>query len=85
MSLFEIYYRALQHLSPAKNRVLLICAANVVLAIVTIAEPILFGRIIDAISAKSGLTVTLWLWASFGVFNIVAYVADRARRRPPRA
>ena len=75
MSLFEIYYRALQHLSPAKTRVLLICAANVVLAIVTIAEPILFGRIIDAISAKTGLTATLWLWASFGVFNIVAYVA----------
>ena len=75
MSLFEIYYRALQHLSPAKNRVLLICAANIVLAIVTIAEPILFGRIIDAISEKSGLTATLWLWASFGVFNIVAYVA----------
>ena len=74
MSLFEVYYRALQHLSPAKNRVLLICAANVVLAIVTIAEPILFGRIIDAISAKTGLTATLWLWASFGVFNIVAYV-----------
>ena len=39
---------------------------------VTIAEPILFGRIIDAISEKSGLTATLWLWASFGVFNIVA-------------
>ena len=75
MSLFEIYYRALQHLSPAKNRVLLICVANIVLAFVTIAEPILFGRIIDAISEKSGLTATLWLWASFGVFNIVAYVA----------
>ena len=75
MSLFEIYYRALQHLSPAKSRVLLICAANVVLAMVTIAEPILFGRIIDAISEKSGLTATLWLWASFGVFNIIAYVA----------
>ena len=85
MSLFEIYYRALQHLSPAKNRVLLICAANIVLAFVTIAEPILFGRIIDAISEKSGLTANLWLWASFGTFNIVAYVADRARRRPPRA
>ena len=56
MSLFEIYFRALQHLSPVKNRVLLICAANIVLAIVTIAEPILFGRIIDAISEKSGLT-----------------------------
>ncbi len=74
MSLFAIYFRALQHLAPVKNRVLLISAANVVLAFVTIAEPMLFGRIIDSISAKSGLTVNLWLWASLATFNIVAYV-----------
>jgi glucan exporter ATP-binding protein len=74
VSLFAIYFRALQHLAPVKNRVLLISAANVVLAFVTIAEPILFGRIIDSISAKSGLTVNLWLWASLSTFNIVAYV-----------
>ena len=55
------------------------------LAIVTIAEPILFGRIIDAISEKSGLTATLWLWASLGVFNIFAYraVARGADRLAP--
>ena len=74
MSLFEVYFRALKHLAPARSRVLLICAANVLLAIVTIAEPILFGRIIDAITVKEGLTVNLWLWASLGTFNIVSYV-----------
>ena len=74
MSLFQIYLRALQHLAPVKKRVLLISAANVVLAFVTIAEPILFGRIIDSITANDGLTLNIWLWAGLSTFNIVAYV-----------
>ena len=53
---------------------MLICAANIVLAMVAVAEPIMFGRIIDAISEKSGLTANLWMWAGLGTFNIVAYV-----------
>jgi len=52
----------------------LICAANVFLAIVAIAEPILFGRIIDAITDKTDLVPTLALWAGLGAFNIVAFV-----------
>ena len=74
MSLFQIYFRALRHLAPVKSRVLLISLANIVLAIVTIAEPILLGRIIDAITAKDGLTQSVWLWASLGTFNIISYV-----------
>ena len=41
---------------------------------VTIAEPILFGRIIDAISDKRDVVPTLALWAGLGAFNIVAFV-----------
>ena len=52
----------------------MICAANVFLAIVAIAEPILFGRIIDAITDKTDLVPTLALWAGLGAFNIVAFV-----------
>lgn len=82
MSLFEIYWRALRYLRADGRRVAFICAANVVLAIVAIAEPILFGRIIDAISDKQGLVPTLALWAGLGAFNIVAFVlvARRADR-----
>ena len=57
-----------------KRRVAFICGANIILAIVTIAEPILFGRIIDAISDKRDLVPTLALWAGLGAFNIVAFV-----------
>ncbi len=74
MTLLEIYWRALGYLAADKKRVGAICAANVVLAMVTIAEPILFGRIIDAISEKREVVSTLALWASLGVFNIVAFV-----------
>lgn len=74
MSLLEVYWRALRYLAADGKKVALICAANVVLAIVTIAEPILFGRIIDAIAGKSEVVPTMALWASFGAFNIVAFV-----------
>ena len=74
MSLLEVYWRALRYLAAEKQRVIFICAANVVLAIVTIAEPIMFGRIIDAISDKREVVSTLAIWASLGAFNIIAYV-----------
>ena len=74
MSLLEIYWRALRYLGADSKRVAFICAANVVLAIVTIAEPILFGRVIDAISEKREVVSTLALWAGLGAFNIVAFV-----------
>jgi len=74
LSLFEIYWRALRYLAADKRRVAFICAANVFLAIVAIAEPILFGRIIDAITDKTDLVPTLAFWAGLGAFNIVAFV-----------
>jgi ATP-binding cassette, subfamily B, beta-glucan exporter len=74
VSLFEVYWRALRYLGADRSRVALICAANIILAMVTIAEPILFGRIIDAISDKGNLVPTLALWAGLGAFNIVAFV-----------
>ena len=74
MSLFQIYWRALRYLGADSRRVAFICAANIILAMVTIAEPILFGRIIDAITEKTDLMPTLVLWAGIGAFNIVAFV-----------
>ena len=81
-----IYWRALQYLLPQKSRVALICSANIVLAMVAIAEPILLGRVIDAISERTDVFGRLVVWAALGVFNIVAYVlvargADRLAHR----
>ncbi len=74
LTLFQVYARALQYLAKNKWRVTAVVIANIVLAVITIAEPILFGRIIDAISSGTTVTPVLILWAGFGVFNTVAYV-----------
>ncbi|MBB4065341.1 glucan ABC transporter ATP-binding protein/ permease [Gellertiella hungarica] len=74
MSLFQVYARALSYLSTYRMRVSMVVAANIVLAVITIAEPILFGRIIDAISSKEPVTPILLAWAGFGVFNTIAFV-----------
>ena len=86
MSLLHIYWRALGYLATEKSKVAVICGANVALAAVAIAEPVLFGRIIDAITEKQDVVPTLMLWAVIGAFNIVAYVliargADRLAHR----
>ena len=74
MSLYQVYARALTYLAAYKYRVSAVVVANVVLAVITIAEPILFGRIIDAISSQGDVTPTLLMWAGFGVFNTIAFV-----------
>lgn len=79
--------RALSYLGTYKLRVGLVVAANIVLAVITIAEPILFGHIIDAISSKGDVTPMLLMWAGFGLFNTIAHVlvAREADRRPMAA
>jgi ATP-binding cassette subfamily B protein len=72
--LFQVYARALQYLAVHKFRVSAIVLANIVLAAITIAEPILFGRIIGAISDKQSVTPMLLMWAGLGVFNTIAFV-----------
>lgn len=74
MSLLSIYWRSLRYLGAEKRATILICAANIVLAVVTLAEPILFGSVIDSISDKSGILPALAQWAALGIFNIFAFV-----------
>lgn len=74
MSLLQIYWRALGYLAADRKRVALICGANVALAIIAILEPIMFGRVIDAISDSGSVFSTLGLWAGIGVFNVIAFV-----------
>ena len=86
MSLFQIYWRALGYLAAERQRVVVICAANVALAVAMIVEPILFGRIIESIAEEKGVAAEVAAWAGLGAFNIVAFVlvargADRLAHR----
>ncbi len=74
LSLFQVYIKALKYLATYRFRVALVVFANIILAVITIAEPILFGRIIDAISEKRDPKMILIAWGCFGVFNTFAFV-----------
>ncbi len=66
--------RALGYLAVEKRRVALICAANVALGFFAIAEPVLFGHIIQAITDKGDMAMSVAAWAGLGAFNIVAFI-----------
>lgn len=74
MSLLNVYLKALRYLATYRVKVGIVVVANIVLAVITIAEPVLFGWIIDAISEKRDVNNILLAWAGFGVFNTVAFV-----------
>ena len=91
MKLIHLYGRVLALLGPEAGLGWFLALANVALAAAQFAEPVLFGRIIDALASaqKAGSTLTfdnllplLAAWAAFGLFTIgcgvfVALHADR--------
>lgn len=79
LSLLRTYGRALRLLGPQRRLGLALAAGNVALAIAQFAEPVLFGRIINALASGTGLTFValaplLLAWAGFGLFSIAAGV-----------
>ncbi|MBB5072932.1 ABC-type multidrug transport system fused ATPase/permease subunit [Bartonella callosciuri] len=74
MSLFKTYARVLTYLNKEKSASVLNCIANIILACIAIAEPILFGRVIDSMTEKSDIVLTLTIWGCFGLSHIIAYV-----------
>jgi ATP-binding cassette subfamily B protein len=98
MSLLRLYGRVLALLGPEARLGWLLAVANVALAAAQFAEPVLFGRIIDALAGgQKGQALTfqallplLGAWAGFGLFTIlcgvfVALHADRLSHRRRQA
>jgi glucan exporter ATP-binding protein len=85
MSLLRIYARVLHLLGKEARLGWILAIANLALAVAQFAEPVLFGRIVDALSGNAS-TTTAWpllaAWAGFGLFTIVAsaWVALQADR-----
>jgi ATP-binding cassette, subfamily B, beta-glucan exporter len=98
MSLWRIYARVLALLGSDRRLGIYLAIANLALAGAAFAEPVLFGRIIDALTGSKGgvpadwpqLTTLVAAWVGFGLFTIVCGVtvalhADRlAHRRRQR-
>ena len=95
MGIVHLYSRALDLLGPDRRLGWVLAFANVALACALFAEPILFGRVIDALSlaprsAASATWLMVWplllAWIGFGLFTIacstaVALFSDRLAHR----
>jgi ATP-binding cassette subfamily B protein len=95
MNFIQLYGRVLQQLGPDIRLGWLLALANVALAMAQFAEPVLFGRVIDALTGLQTkglaetwdtLTVLLLAWVAFGLFTIlcgtaVALYSDRLAHR----
>jgi ATP-binding cassette subfamily B protein len=95
MNLVKLYTRVLELLGDESRLAWSLALANVSLAAAQFAEPVLFGRIIDAlvgaqgrggVPAWSDLALLLGAWVGFGLFTIVcgaliALHADRLAHR----
>jgi ATP-binding cassette, subfamily B, beta-glucan exporter len=90
MKLIRLYLRVLGVLHREARLAWILAVANLALAAAQFAEPVLFGRVIDALTGASATGEEVWprlialltLWVAFGLFTIVcgtlvALYADR--------
>ncbi len=86
MTTFQVYKRALGLLAVERGLTIWVAASGMAIAVVQLAEPVLFGRVVDALSRGQEAFPIIGLWAALGLFGIVAgvtvaVVADRLAHR----
>jgi ATP-binding cassette, subfamily B, beta-glucan exporter len=86
MDLFRIYKRALGMLAAERGLAIILALTSVTIGIIQLAEPILFGRVVDTLSRGEAAFPYIALWALLGLFGIlagagVAVFADRLAHR----
>jgi len=86
VNLLRTYLKALSLLAPEKWLASGLVLANVAIGLVQLLEPILFGRVVDALAGGKAAFPLIGLWAGLGLFSIlggvvVAVAADRLAHR----
>ena len=86
MTILQVYRRALSLLAAERGLTVWVVLSGVAVAAVQLAEPVLFGRVVDALSRGQEAFPIIGLWAALGLFGIVAsvvvaVVADRLAHR----
>src|SRR5579859_4654725 len=87
MSFLRLYLRVIGLLAPERKLAITLALANLALAGVFFLEPVLFGKVVDALSATEGhATRLIALWAGVGFAGVLANVwvslhADRLAHR----
>jgi glucan exporter ATP-binding protein len=74
-SLIRTYGRALALLRDERGVVLVLVVANTAMALVQLAEPVLFGKVVDALGRDGPVFGLIGLWAVLGIGGIAAGVA----------
>ena len=82
----RLYLRALHQLGAERRRALALALAGAVVAVVQLAEPLLFGRMIDRLATGQGVFTVIGLWAGLGLGAVLAsaalaILADRLAHR----
>ncbi|MEW5963738.1 MAG: glucan ABC transporter ATP-binding protein/ permease [Pseudomonadota bacterium] len=86
MTPFQVYARAIAMLAPERSVVAMLAVGSLAVAGVQLAEPVLFGRVVDSLSKGSDTLPLIGLWAALGLFGIlasvlVAVLSDRLAHR----
>ena len=84
--MLDVYRRAIALLIPEKRLAIMLTLSSVAIAVVQLAEPILFGWVVDALSRGTGAFDLIGIWAALGLVGILAGVvvaifADRLAHR----
>ena len=84
--ILNLYRRALRLLRPDLRRAVALALANVGLGALAVLEPVLFGRVVDALTRGQPPWTLIGLWAGLGVVSIggaalVSLLADRMSHR----
>lgn len=83
---FRVYLRSLRILWTERAVTLALIVAGLVAAVAQLAEPILFGRVIDTLTRRANVRDMLILWGGLGLVNVfvsvfLAVAADRLAHR----
>src|SRR5262245_3639670 len=86
MTTLQIYKRALALLTTERSVTIWVAVSGMAIAVVQLAEPVLFGKVVDALSRGQEAFPIIGLWAALGLFGIlagvtVAVAADRLAHR----
>ena len=86
MSFFSLYFRAIGLVGPDKRLAAGLAFASIMLAFLGFAEPVLFGRVVDALGHDQPAMGIVALWAGLGFVGIAAGIfvslhADRLAHR----
>ena len=86
MSVFALYARALRMLLPQRRLAGILAVASFALAIIQLAEPVLLGWVVNALSRGEAAFPIIGMWASLGIGSVIASViisvyADRLAHR----